>query len=110
MKLWHVVQWGNEMEGGNGEDTNCLVRAPDMEIALALAYEHFNFHSLGWKNGICDVIMLLGEDSLDDEAKVVMYKWKAHAFNPAKYPSWHRDPHTGEWTDDKTMFGDNIDQ
>lgn len=107
MKLWHVAQWGNKDEGGNGPDTQCIVRANDMMKAIKIAEEH-----LAWwqfKNGETDIVMLLGDDlDNDGDEMVVIRGWIDNALNMGDYPSWHRDYHTGEWLDAKTMYGDNI--
>lgn len=36
MKLFEVTRWGNEVDGGNGPDTNYLVCANDHEEAAIL--------------------------------------------------------------------------
>ena len=36
MKLFEVTRWGNDVDGGNGPDTNYLVLATDHEQAAAV--------------------------------------------------------------------------
>lgn len=107
MKLWHVAQWGNKDEGGNGPDTQCIVRADDMMKAIEIAEAH-----LAWwqfKGGQTDVVFLLGDDGVTNgEPMVVIRGWIDNALNMGNYPSWHRDLDTGEWIDHITMFGDNL--
>jgi hypothetical protein len=107
MKLWHVAQWGNKDEGGNGDDTNCIVRAPDLKSAIDFAENYFNMQGHGWKNGEADVAYLMGEDcSDDDKTQLVVLIWRNPAFNMLDYPSWHRHPVTNEWGDTKSIFGE----
>ncbi len=109
MKLWHVAQWGNLDEGANGQDTNCIVRAPDLETAVKIAQNNFEY--LDWKDGECDVVFLMGEDNIeDDTAKIVIRDWIANAFNLGGYPSWHRDLDTGKWLTAEEMYGNAIRQ
>lgn len=109
MKLWHVAQWGNADEGPNGQDTNCIVRAPDLETAIKLAEKEFEY--LDWKDGVCDTAWCMGEDYLlDDDPRVIVQDWIAHAFNLGGYPSWHRDLDTGKWLTEAEMFGENDEQ
>jgi hypothetical protein len=111
MKLWHVAQWGNHEDGGNGADTNCIVRAPDLKTAINIAEDHFDGVMDEWNNGVADVAYLLGDDcSPLEEAKVVVRLWIDHAFNLGHYDSWHRDYDTGEWVDAEAMYGDYINQ
>lgn len=106
MKLWHIAQWGNADEGGNGQDINCIVRADDLETAVEIA--ELNFEHLDWKDGQCDVIYLMGEDTLnDDKAKIIVYPWIANAFNLGGYPSWHRDS-DNKWLTSEEMYGDYL--
>ena len=107
MKLWHVAQWGNTEEGPDGHDTNCIVRAPDLAMAVKLAEEHFGYMWNAWKKGQADVAYLLGEDSNpNDGAKVIIYNWINPAFNMAHNPAWYRHHETNEWLDQKTMYGE----
>jgi hypothetical protein len=44
MKLFEVTRWGNEVDGGNGPDTNYLVCAHDHEEAAALVRGDLQLH------------------------------------------------------------------
>lgn len=104
MKLWHISQWGNADEGPNGRDTNCIVRAPNLETAIKLAESEFEY--LDWKDGQCDVAYLIGEDYLlDDQPKVIIGDWIAHAYNLGGYTSWHRHPVSEKWMSEEDLFG-----
>lgn len=105
MKLWHVAQWGNKEEGGNGLDTQCIIRSNDMMSAIAQAQIHFAVWD--WRDGQSDIIILLGDDgTIGDETKIVVPVWLNPAFNLGHYPSWHRVYGTDEWADTKTMYGE----
>ena len=99
MKLWRVAQWGNVNEGGNGEDTNCIVRANTMDSAIKITEEYFNqWGKNAFKHGITDCVMFLGEDASPlTEEKVVVRKWLEHAINLAEYPAWTREWNTNVW-------------
>ena len=106
MKLWHVAQWGNKDEGGNGRDTQCVIRSNDMMSAIAQAQIHLSAY--GWRDGQADIIILLGDDGLtDQETKIVIPVWFNPAFNLGHYLSWHRVHGTDEWVDTKTMYGED---
>ena len=107
MKLWHVAQWGNREEGGNGWDTQCIVRANDLPSALTIAELHFDQFDHGWRDGKADVVYLMGDDgSVGDEPKLIVPIWIKPAFNLGRYPSWHFDLESKEWKDSKTMYGE----
>lgn len=112
MKLWHVIQWGNKNEGGNGPDTQCVVSAPDMSAALEKANYHFLQYNLKidgtvWKDN-ADVIRLLGKDDLPDGPHVLVIPvWISHAFNMNNVPTWHSNK--GMWVDEKILFSDEED-
>lgn len=107
MKLWHVAQWGNLEEGPDGQDTNCIVRAPNLASAVNLAEDYFKRIYQPWKDGQADVAMLMGEDtSTSDDPRIVIYSWRNPAFNLAHYPAWYRHHETNEWLDQKTMYGE----
>lgn len=96
MKLWHVSQWGN-IKGPNEPDTQCIVRAPDIISAIALATKEFAGMVEAWKNGECNIIILLGEDVLSDAgARVVVRPWIANVIYLEEYPSWIRDDNSWE--------------
>lgn len=107
MKLWHVIQWGNSKEGGNGYDTQCIVAASDMKAAIAKGEEYIGYFAPGYRGELADVITLLGDDGRPDEdARLVIRVWVAFGDNMGHYESWHRHPETNEWLDYKTMYGD----
>lgn len=111
MKLWHIAQWGNQKEGGNGWDTQCVIRANDMQAALAQAEIHFYQNDPNWRDAKADLVILIGDDGLvsDEGPKLIIPIWIKPAFNLGKYQSWHRDYETNEWLDTKAMYGDSDD-
>jgi hypothetical protein len=109
MKLWIVVQWGNEKEGPDGQDTQCIVRSNDMMSAIEFAEDCFRGPlNDGWKNGKADVVLLLGDDNAADDGMttLIVRIWVNTASYGGDYFSWHRKLATKEWVDAKTMFGD----
>lgn len=106
MKLWIVVQWGNELEGPDGEDTQCIVRSNDMMDAITFAEGCFRPYK--WKNGQADMVCLLGDDGAidDDKISLIVPVWVNNAIYGGNYLSWHRHSATHEWMDAKTMYGD----
>lgn len=110
MKLWHIAQWGNPKDGGNGPDTNCIVRANTLEGAIVMAEDTFgNAHRTVmaevWRAGKADVVYLMGEDASDkEEERVVIQVWVAHAFNFPGYKGWGRDYSTNEWVSHDVLY------
>ena len=107
MKLWHIAQWGNIHEGGNGYDTQCVVSTIDLSSAVNRAEKHFATEVFNpYKGGVSDVAILLGEDNHSDgESMLVIGAWIAIADNKLHNPAWYRNTETGEWVDQKTMYG-----
>lgn len=107
MKLWHVAQWGNKEEGPDGWDTQCVIRANDMEAAVKQAEFYISDYNRNYRQGQADVVYLLGDDgTISEQAKMVITIWKHPAYNLGGYPSWHRDEDTNEWVDFKTRYPD----
>jgi hypothetical protein len=105
MKLWHVAQWGNKEDGGDGHDTQCVIRSNEMISAIEKAELHMS--CFDWKEGKADVVYLLGEDeSVGDKTELVIAVWFNPAFNLAHHPAWFKDHNTNQWVDEKTMYGD----
>jgi len=109
MKLWHIAQWGNPKDGGDGPDTNCIVRAPDLESAIKMAEEAFSapFRTV-WREGKANVVYLMGEDEAQKpEPRIVIQVWVAHAFNFPHYKGWSRDIITNEWKSHDELYPDD---
>lgn len=108
MKLWIIAQWGNEEEGADGHDTQCIMRSNNMMDAIKQAEIHFSNRWKNWKDGLADTAILLGDDGQQDDKKstLIVPIWIAPAYNLGHYPSWHRHLATNEWMDAKTMYGD----
>jgi len=107
MKLWHVIQWGNEKDGFNGWDTQCVVAAIDLKSAVEKAQELFGYYAINYRGGLADTVRLLGDDGRPDgEARLVIRIWVAFGDNLCHYETWHRQTDTGEWVDFKTMYGE----
>ncbi len=98
MKLGHVVQWGNPEEGGNGDDTNCIVSATSFEEAIKTAEQHFQDFHKTYMNGKCQIVHELGQDNRPDGAAVIIiHRWIQCSANIAKMPYWHRNETTDIW-------------
>lgn len=85
MKLFEVTRWGNDVDGGNGPDTNYLVCARDHEEAAALVRgQEPDLH----------VIAELGVCSGEVERPVVLRgPYIQHALSFGNYfPYWTWDP------------------
>lgn len=108
MKLWHVTQWGNVIDGVNGWDTQCIVSASTMEAAIEKGEIHISDYGSGkYRDGKADTIYLLGDDNRPDgEPKLVVRVWVAFADNLGHYPSWHK--HEDKWIDSKTLYEPEI--
>lgn len=110
MKLWHIAQWGNPKDGGDGPDTNCIVRAHTLEGAIVMAEDTFSnpyraVNTEVWRDGKADVAYLMGEDASDkEEERVVIQVWIAHAFNFPHYKGWARDYQTNEWISHDVLY------
>lgn len=106
MKLWIISQWGNKDDGGNGPDTNCIVRAPTLEKAASLAEDAFkwkDFPHSPYNDGKANNIHLMGDDGSNKEAKVIIPIWIAHAFNFGGYEGWGRNDND-QWEEYKKLF------
>jgi hypothetical protein len=98
VKLWHVVQWGNPEEGGNGDDGQCIISASSLESAVARAEQHFQDYNPSYMAGKCHIVHLLGQDDRSDgEAVMINYRWLQPAVNPGKLPTWHRHENSEIW-------------
>lgn len=98
MKLWHVVQWGNPEEGGNGDDAQCIISASSFEEAVAFGEEHFQGYNKEYMSGRCHVVHLLGQDDKPDGKPVmVIYRWLQPSVNPSKMPFWLRELNSDVW-------------
>lgn len=98
MKLWRVIQWGNPLEGGNGDDTSCIISASTMEEAISKGEEVFSNRDPHYMNGKSHCLHLLGEDHRPDGSPIVIvYCWEQPAINHAKTPSWGRILDTDDW-------------
>jgi hypothetical protein len=106
MKLWHIAQWGNPDDGGNGPDTNCIVRANNLSSAIKIAENAFGSpYRPSWREGKADVVYLMGEDSSDKtDERVVIQVWVAHTFNFPHYKGWGRDYTTDEWESHDILY------
>lgn len=108
MKLWHVAQWGNREQGGNGWDTQCVVRANDLTSAIKKAEFHFDQFDPGWRDGKADAVYLMGDDgTVGEKPELIIPIWLKPAFNLGKYPSWHFDHESKTWVDSKILFGED---
>lgn len=114
MKIWHVAQWGNYGDwelgkGGNGQDTNCIVVAATLAEAVNVAEHHLSsFRLETFNGGQASVAYLLGDDGRPDgNPSIIFFRWIAHAFNLQHYPAWYYDFKTGQWVDQKTMYGED---
>lgn len=101
MKLWQIIQWGNKVDGVDGRDTQCIISAIDMFIALDHAATHlgdFNLDVPTWKGGQADAVYLLGED---DKAMghpmLIVPIWYGYAANLGKNFAWYYYHDTDEW-------------
>lgn len=102
MKLWHVVQWGNPIDGGNGDDAQCIISASTFDSAVAFAEQHFQEYNPTYMDGKCHVVHLLGQDDKPDgEPVMVIYRWLQPAVNPSKMPYWYRYENTAVWLENK---------
>ena len=115
MKLWQVVQWGNQDEGPDGCDTQCIVSAIDMQSAITKACIHFDqLNTYGkqtvwreYKAGKADVIWSLGaDDKPDGEAILIVSIFVKPAHNLGRYHAWYRHPDTNKWLPQKEMYPD----
>jgi hypothetical protein len=98
MKLWHIVQWGNPEEGGNGDDAQCIVSATSFEAAVKMGEQHFQDYNPSYMDGKCHVVHLMGEDDRPDgDAVMIIYRWLQPAINPSKMPYFHRHENSNEW-------------
>jgi len=107
MKLWYICQWGNPDDGGDGPDTNCIVRAPDLQTAIVLAQDAFSRHydKEQWRDCKADSVYLIGEDlSPSNEPKLITAIWIAHAYNLAGYKSWGRIFDTDQWEEHEKLY------
>lgn len=92
MKLWHIVQWGNPKEGGNGDDAQCIVSASSFEAAVKKGEEHFQSYDPLYMDGRCQIVHLMGQDDKPDGVPVmVIYRWLQPSVNPGKMPLWLRE-------------------
>lgn len=108
MKLWHIAQWGNPKDGGNGWDTQCIVAAPDMQAAIKFGQDCIQRHNGDYRCGKADTIYHMGDDGRPDgEPVLVVRVYIDVAMNLGRYPAWHRQHETDEWLDTKTMFGED---
>ena len=86
MKLFEVTRWGNTVDGGNGPDTNYLVRAHDHEEAASLVRDR--------EPGL-DLITELGVCSGTVDAPLVLrgpYIQHAHGGHDLFFTSWSWEP------------------
>jgi hypothetical protein len=98
MKLWHIVQWGNPEEGGDGDDAQCIISASSFESAVIMAEQYFQDYNPTYMNGKCHVVHMMGQDDKPDGAAVmVIYRWLQPAVNPSKMAYWYRHIHSDEW-------------
>lgn len=98
MKLWHIVQWGNPQEGGNGDDAQCIVSASSFEEAVSFGEQHFQDYDKDYMDGKCNVVHLIGQDERPDGKPVmVIYRWVQSAVNPSKMPCWYRHDNSSIW-------------
>ncbi len=111
MKIFIAVRWGHDEspEGGNGEDTNFLVRANDRDEAAAIV-DSFLKYSLHHNkvDPICNVIIELGSDyGGGTESAILHGPWYSffHMNCPRDYTSWIREDHTGnKWMDYDELY------
>jgi len=85
VKLFEVTSWGNDVDGGNGPDTNYLVCARDHEEAAALVRD---------RQPDLDAITELGMCSAEVECPVVLRgPYIQHKLDPgAHFTLWSWDP------------------
>jgi len=95
MKLYFVSRWGSPKEGPNGEDTNFLIYADDINEAGNLADNYLQYCpwlNCGDVNNFVSYISELGESDDVDKATVLHGPWIANAILRANLnkKSWER--------------------
>lgn len=103
MKLWQVIQWGNNEDGPDGWDTQCIVSAVDMQAAIKKAAIHFpswEIYTKGeWEHTSADVVYLLGQDDKPDaDAVLIVPVWIKPAYNLSHNRAWSYDYQSGSST------------
>lgn len=103
MNIYHVVQWGNPFEGGNGEDGQYIFAAKSFDDAVSFGEQHFKewnaaMGKSGYMRDRIHIVHFMGRNDMPDGDPVLLLsRWQSSSCNFGKMPYWCRQLNSDIW-------------